>query len=858
MPMLQLHYTSSRMGESGRAGFGIRAHSEGLQEDEKRELVQLGSYRPPLDANPEPSAEEIRDHFPRAFRFFTLSSGRWAMLLSSYAGRDYSGRWGNYFSHVLVGDEPPLRWPIDYYDWAHWKTGLAADEDTAELPPPLPPVELGLREAEAFSLARLQAFLGEAPGRAEHLTAMLRAVLHHGETSRPVLIRDTARNGLYWTACIQKAFPLAHQRGLSFSTYQYESRTRALVNATSGETDFAFGDSERAYQFYVFDFHTGLHSPPPEADEDDYAAAAAGWMAADPVRMAAFLEFVNRFTHESLEPGLAHAVTLFELWQGGPPRLSGERRRGALEFARGYTAAADRGDLMELLAAILELLLADAPPEDQEAVARLAAEGAAATGDAAHRRLAYATWLGLFDDCVLRGQGGAEAVRRLRRELNGILPGHEAEGAAQFLAPEHQERLRGEAARTDPAALALVLETAVEAARLLGRVAWDEPVVRGAAVAGALAAARRGEAVDPFLHSFRDAPGALAELCLLGGKQLQAQDEGPALRALGQGVARALAARPEAERDALRRRLAEAQAWEVLLGEWEGLLEREDDRPAAYDRYRRTVVDVLPGFREARGAAVAEALLERLPPARAGGLAAEWLTARDAGALPAGLGRRLLERANAAVPLDPEARGWSDEVLQALVRLADPAALSPNRLRLRQAMQRALDPGAALDELELHALPAALAGVGADDYRAFTTHFLPHALRRTHDRQEYRSVLQAVWLPEHARGLAAACREAAGQEPARLERALAFWLPSRSQAKLGVLRGEVLEGLAAALRTLSARDAGLLAEDLKKSRELSGAERAEGQELLARARSRSPLGLVRGLLGRLRAGRPDT
>src|SRR5689334_15719663 len=143
MKALQLHYTSCRRGQSGNAGFQTRTLSAGIRPDEQREIERRGIYRPPRDARPDPSPEEIARDFPRALRFYRLESGRLAITLSTYVGRDYSGRWGNFFAHTLVLEaEPAKLWPIDFYEWPGWKAGLSENEDTEEVPTPLPAVDL--------------------------------------------------------------------------------------------------------------------------------------------------------------------------------------------------------------------------------------------------------------------------------------------------------------------------------------------------------------------------------------------------------------------------------------------------------------------------------------------------------------------------------------------------------------------------------------------------------------------------------------------------------------------------------------------------------------------------------------------
>ena len=167
------------------------------------------------------------------------------------------------------------------------------------------------------------------------------AVLLGRDSSRAVVIRDTPNRGLYWVACLQKLFPPEHARALSYSTYQDDPRGCANVNATTGETDFTFDESERRFRFYMFDLATGQHSELPPA-EDGYPAVAARWLAEEHGTLAAFFEFMKLFDHRQPEPGLIAAVHLFELSRGRLSAVNGERLAAMIAFASSHATPEGR------------------------------------------------------------------------------------------------------------------------------------------------------------------------------------------------------------------------------------------------------------------------------------------------------------------------------------------------------------------------------------------------------------------------------------------------------------------------------------------------------------------------------------
>lgn len=359
MKALQLHYTSCRKGRSGHAGFQTRSLTPGIELAEQQEIERRGNYTPPRDAPPEPTREEIAGAFPRALRYYLLGSGRFALTLSCYQGQDYTRRFGNFFAHTLVGaGRTPPCWPIDYYEWEGWKDHLPVEEDTEEPPPLLPAVDLlAIPPAGAFALPELQIFLTEVAGRREALGAILRAILAHASAGRPVVIRDTFLNGLFWVACAQKAFARSCVGELSFSTYQHHARDCARINVTVGDTDLARDEADRRFRYFVFDFTSGQHSEVP-ALGGEYAGPVVRWMAEAPERLEAFHAFVDSLPGPPpLHAELRWAVLLFQVDVGEAASLTTDELRGLFEFATPCRAAPGvRNRVLGLLARAVALL----------------------------------------------------------------------------------------------------------------------------------------------------------------------------------------------------------------------------------------------------------------------------------------------------------------------------------------------------------------------------------------------------------------------------------------------------------------------------------------------------------------------
>ena len=102
MEALQYIYTSWKNGDSTEKGYMIYSRSEGISEMECTAIKDAMQYLAPKELTLTPTPQEIADIFPYAFSYFILPTGRGCVAQSTYLGKDYSGRYGNYIIHALV------------------------------------------------------------------------------------------------------------------------------------------------------------------------------------------------------------------------------------------------------------------------------------------------------------------------------------------------------------------------------------------------------------------------------------------------------------------------------------------------------------------------------------------------------------------------------------------------------------------------------------------------------------------------------------------------------------------------------------------------------------------------------------
>lgn len=256
MKLLQFYYTSCKKGQSAGAGFQIYAASEGLTDEELRELEQISLYIAPDHLPSQPSAHDIEQLFPVKFSSFRLQSGRYGICQSVYVGQDYSGRFGNYFSHALVleSGQWPMA-PISFYKSPIFRKNLTADEQNIEQTPgPLPPLHLESADG-LISYSHVQTFLRQND-RYTYLKQMLNSLMTHEGSPASTVIIAPLDEVPYWIAALQYSFPLQIGNNLSFSTYVYDpERANYTIIATPDEgTRFSFRDINRYSNMDGFDF----------------------------------------------------------------------------------------------------------------------------------------------------------------------------------------------------------------------------------------------------------------------------------------------------------------------------------------------------------------------------------------------------------------------------------------------------------------------------------------------------------------------------------------------------------------------------------------------------------------------------
>ncbi|HET8863291.1 MAG TPA: hypothetical protein VFM94_08585 [Solirubrobacterales bacterium] len=265
MSYRQAFHTSCRKGLSGHAGFQFNAASGDLdQEQLTRIAADHSGYRPAPDAPPEPSPAEIAA-MPIDLRYLPVEGVGPVISRTAYVGREFrgtggepdSGRFGNYFSHVLVGDgDEPFGGllPIELWEAPHWSTTEAAQTEL----PPLDEIEPGAVDLERI-LGQLSPTRGGALGAIGD--AALRAVLGG---PRLVIVEADADLAATWVAWASFALPADRIGGMTFATFEGRPRVAESVRlcVTTPGCDVDFPPYELGSSVVVID----TAAPPPPGE----------------------------------------------------------------------------------------------------------------------------------------------------------------------------------------------------------------------------------------------------------------------------------------------------------------------------------------------------------------------------------------------------------------------------------------------------------------------------------------------------------------------------------------------------------------------------------------------------------------
>lgn len=347
MSFQQSYYTSCEIGLRGGKGFQFNAVTPGMDSALLAQVERLGLYVPPVSLPSRPTPEEVND-FPVALLYQQLGDGRVVLAQARYTGVDYSGRFGNYFTHALVSDDPVSDivaqqfLPIELWQSEDW---VETQADTIKLP-----LCDHMQTSEDINPQTVSKFLAGG-NRISHLPQFLAAVERALSGDRRVIIVDDDTNVALWIAAVSYALPPRLALRLTFNTYAKNPyQTEFVITGTTPDSDFRFAAHELDYQFFVFDFMNGRFSSLP--DPTGFAINASSLYAQGAGhRLADFGRFIEQNALTPTLDELDSALACYMLAIGHvPPHLE---RAGAIRWLARCLYAFDPDKVEAVLAGVL-------------------------------------------------------------------------------------------------------------------------------------------------------------------------------------------------------------------------------------------------------------------------------------------------------------------------------------------------------------------------------------------------------------------------------------------------------------------------------------------------------------------------
>lgn len=353
MEALQYIYTSWKNGDSAEKGYMIYSRSEGITESECSAIKDAMQYLAPKELPLTPTQQEIADIFPYAFSYFVLPTGRGCVAQSTYLGKDYSGRYGNYIIYALIFDinDLPCR-PAEFFAEPYIKTAMTQEELDAPSPvPPLPSLHISAY-ASVINDEQLNEFLFDKEDEFAQLISMILAAQ---DTGVPFYLNDSRENLVLWSAAVQRILPFRLAKRFMFNTYigDHESmrspRAREeglnfhIIGVRPDANYFNYATESKSNRQIVMDFISGNMTQ--GITPNSYAQAMAASIAFDCEEVDSFGEFVNATTFNEINGCLQDAYLYYNLLKNGEFKFTESKLKAVLSFGSAYCSEADNSDI---------------------------------------------------------------------------------------------------------------------------------------------------------------------------------------------------------------------------------------------------------------------------------------------------------------------------------------------------------------------------------------------------------------------------------------------------------------------------------------------------------------------------------
>ena len=336
----QIIYTSCMRGIDGvNDGQQIYSYNMNFRDCKSDEIKGLFGYQVPALPPGITMTEEIAEKMPGAFSYRLLDSGRCAVTLNTYLGRDYmgsTGRFGNHLSHSVVYDFEDFNiYPCELYGSSLLRSHMTYEEvNNPKAPPYLsePMLEKGYK----VDLDRVIEFLSIGDNF-DYYKNMFYALLRFEKDRKRIVICDDADHIIMWIAALQYTLPLEVAKKINFTTYEFdpELSPAQICGVIPEGTRYNAQKYLSTQQHFLFDFIEG-HTENFNTTNSYFDFIEIG-MRFSYDSLLDFHDFVRKnFNYTEADDRIFHAYTLYEMETQGFENISQQAFEAAVLFAKEY------------------------------------------------------------------------------------------------------------------------------------------------------------------------------------------------------------------------------------------------------------------------------------------------------------------------------------------------------------------------------------------------------------------------------------------------------------------------------------------------------------------------------------------
>ena len=353
MAIHQIIYTSCMRGIDGvNDGQQIFSYDESFADSKADEVKSLFTYQVPSLPAGTLMSEEIAKTMPPSFMYRLLKSGKVAVTLNTYLGRDYmgsAGRFGNHLSHSIVSDFSDFDvYPCEMYESTALRNSMEFEEVNNPDPPAYLPVP-ELTKGYAIDTDSIIEFLGIGDNL-DYYKKMVTALLRFPKEKKRVIICDNEENIVKWIAALHYTLPLDIAKTVNFTSYEYDPELSPAIicGVIPDGSRYNVSTYIASNRHYVFDFINNQFSQ--VENEDVFMDFLDTAMSFSYESLTEFHNFViSRTTYRKCGRGYYAAYYLYHFLSEGIAEIDEEKFKAIAKFSSEYLTESARKELIDKL-----------------------------------------------------------------------------------------------------------------------------------------------------------------------------------------------------------------------------------------------------------------------------------------------------------------------------------------------------------------------------------------------------------------------------------------------------------------------------------------------------------------------------